>query len=104
MRILLLTICLAASNAMAWEYVYPSLPAATDIYITQNLIRLSEKAEQDKIDAFFKRLGCWTEVQGSTLNVVCRENGQQIKWRGEPQIEEIKPIYIMVPADGVKAR
>lgn len=93
----LLLICFFASNAMAWNYVYEPLEPLNDDYVTANLIQLSKDAEQNQIDKFFKKLGCWTESMGSSINVVCNAKGQEIKWLGQPQIDPEPALYIMVP-------
>lgn len=76
MKILLL-ILMCQGAALASPYV--DNQDATDLsntYVPENLLELSRQADQNKIDQFFQKLGCWK----SDTEIVCKEGGKQFAY------------------------
>lgn len=60
-----------------------------DYYMPENLIRIARASEEDSIDRFFKRLGCWSGGDDYYGQIVCRTDGEDAiyAWKRDPEIK-----------------
>lgn len=98
MKVLLLCLLIASpAFSECGQFVMCNSPM--DYYVPQNLMRLSEAAEEARQTRFLRNLKCWNISDDNFGRVACEVKGEEIVWEDERQRFYVPmPTYTLIEA------
>lgn len=85
-------------------YTFSASAACTmDYYVPENLLRLSERADAERLDTFMRKLGCWSEGDGDAGRITCQDAGELVHYDWQRQEDYRREAILVIVPDAFSA-